>query len=174
MRTIRHFIIAFAVIAMSAAAAQAQKYALVDMEYILKNIPAYERANEQLTQQSKKWQSEVEAIQNQAQTLYKNYQNEAVFLSADQKKQREQAIVDKEKEAAELKRKYFGPEGELFKKRESLMTPIQDEIYNAVKEVAQLRGYQMVVDRASDTSIIFASPKIDISAEVLSKLGYSN
>jgi outer membrane protein len=174
MRTIRHFIIAFAVIAMSAAAAQAQKYALVDMEYILKNIPAYERANEQLTQQSKKWQSEVEAIQNQAQTLYKNYQNEAVFLSADQKKQREQAIVDKEKEAAELKRKYFAPEGELYKKRQSLIQPIQDEIYNAVKEVAQLRGYQMVVDRASDTSIIFASPKIDISAEVLSKLGYSN
>lgn len=170
MRTIRHFIIAFAVIAMSAAAAQAQKYALVDMEYILKNIPAYERANEQLTQQSKKWQSEVEAIQNQAQTLYKNYQNEAVFLSADQKKQREQAIVDKEKEAAELKRKYFAPEGELYKKRQSLIQPIQDEIYNAVKEVAQLRGYQMVVDRASDTSIIFASPKIDISAEVLSKL----
>ena len=159
---------------MSAAAAQAQKYALVDMEYILKNIPAYERANEQLTQQSKKWQSEVEAIQNQAQTLYKNYQNEAVFLSADQKKQREQAIVDKEKEAAELKRKYFAPEGELYKKRQSLIQPIQDEIYNAVKEVAQLRGYQMVVDRASDTSIIFASPKIDISAEVLSKLGYSN
>ena len=174
MRTRRHFIIAFAVIAMSAAAAQAQKYALVDMEYILKNIPAYERANEQLTQQSKKWQSEVEAIQNQAQTLYKNYQNEAVFLSADQKKQREQAIVDKEKEAAELKRKYFAPEGELYKKRQSLIQPIQDEIYNAVKEVAQLRGYQMVVDRASDTSIIFASPKIDISAEVLSKLGYSN
>ena len=174
MRTIRHFIIAFAVIAMSAAAAQAQKYALVDMEYILKNIPAYERANEQLTQQSKKWQSEVEAIQNQAQTLYKNYQNEAVFLSADQKKQREQAIVDKEKEAAELKRKYFAPEGELYKKRQSLIQPIQDEIYPAVKEVAQLRGYQMVVDRASDTSIIFASPKIDISAEVLSKLGYSN
>ena len=144
------------------------------MEYILKNIPAYERANEQLTQQSKKWQSEVEAIQNQAQTLYKNYQNEAVFLSADQKKQREQAIVDKEKEAAELKRKYFAPEGELYKKRQSLIQPIQDEIYNAVKEVAQLRGYQMVVDRASDTSIIFASPKIDISAEVLSKLGYSN
>ena len=174
MRTIRHFIIAFAVIAMSAAAAQAQKYALVDMEYILKNIPAYERANEQLTQQSKKWQSEVEAIQNQAQTLYKNYQNEAVFLSADQKKQREQAIVDKEKEAAELKREYFAPVGERYKKRQSLIQPIQDEIYNAVKEVAQLRGYQMVVDRASDTSIIFASPKIDISAEVLSKLGYSN
>lgn len=173
MRTIRHFIIAFAVIAMSAAAAQAQKYALVDMEYILKNIPAYERANEQLTQQSKKWQSEVEAIQNQAQTLYKNYQNEAVFLSADQKKQREQAIVDKEKEAAELKRKYFAPEGELYKKRQSLIQPIQDEIYNAVKEVSELRGYSLVVDRASNSGIIFGSPKIDISNEVLQKLGYS-
>ena len=156
------------------ATAQAQKYALVDMEYILKNIPAYERANEQLNQQSKKWQAEVEVVQNQAQTLYKNYQNESVFLSAEQKKQREQAIVDKEKEAAELKRKYFAPEGELFKKRESLVQPIQDEIYNAVKEISQTKGYQLVIDRASDAAIIFASPKIDISNEVLVKLGYSN
>ena len=111
---------------------------------------------------------------NQAQTLYKNYQNESVFLSAEQKKQREQAIVDKEKEAAELKRKYFAPEGELFKKRESLVQPIQDEIYNAVKDIAQNKGFQLILDRASDSAIIFASPKIDISNEVLTKLGYSN
>ena len=111
--------------------AMAQKFALVDMEYILKNIPAYERANEQLNQVSKKWQAEVEALTEEAQTLYKNYQSEAVFLSAEQKTKKEEEIVEKEKEAAELKRKYFGPEGELFKKRESLMAPIQDEIYNA-------------------------------------------
>ncbi len=174
MKTLRSFIIALVATLGCFASAQAQKYALVDMEYILKNIPAYERANEQLNQQSKKWQAEVEAVQNQAQTLYKNYQNEAVFLSADQKKQREQEIVDKEKEAAELKRKYFAPEGELFKKRESLVQPIQDEVYNAVKEIAQNKGFQLILDRASDAGIIFASPKIDISNEVLSKLGYSN
>lgn len=154
--------------------ASAQKFAFVDMEYILKNIPAYERANEQLTQVAKKWQAEVDALNTEAQTMYKNYQNEVVFLSQEQKKERQEAIMNKEKEASELKRKYFGPEGELFKKRTSLMTPIQEEIYNAVKDIADLRGYSLILDRASDTSIIFGSPKIDISNEVLSKLGYSN
>jgi outer membrane protein len=151
----------------------AQKYALIDMEYILKNIPAYERANEQLNQVSKRWQAEVEALNTEASTMYKNYQNEVVFLSQDQKQKKQEAIMLKEKEAADLKKKYFGPDGELFKKRESLMAPIQDEIYNSVKEVAEQRGYQMVLDRASDgAGIIFASPKIDISNEVLQKLGY--
>jgi len=154
--------------------AVAQKFALVDMDYIFKNIAAYERANEQLNQVSKKWQAEVDAIQIEAQTLYKNYQNEVVFLSQEQKKARQDAIVAKEKEAAELKKKYFGPQGELFKKRTALMGPIQEEVYNAVKEVADLRGYQLVLDRASDAGIIFGSPRIDISNEVLSKLGYSN
>ena len=152
----------------------AQKFAVVDMEYILKNIPAYERANEQLNQVSKKWQAEVDALTTEAQTLYKNYQNEVVFLSQEQKKAKQDAIVAKEKEAADLKKKYFGPDGELFKKRTALMTPIQDEIYNAVKDIADLRGYQLILDRASDTGIIFGSPKIDISSEVLRKLGYSN
>ena len=152
---------------------RAQKFALIDMEYILSNIPAYERANEQLNQTSKAWQAEVEAINTTAQTLYKNYQNEIVFLSEAQKKEREQAIVDKEKEAAELKKKYFGPEGELFKKRQSLIEPIHDEIYNAVKAIATTRGFQLILDRASDRGIIFASPSIDISNEVLAKLGYS-
>lgn len=150
----------------------AQKFALVDMDYILRNIPAYERANEQLNQVSKKWQAEVEALTTEARTLYKNYQNEVVFLSAEQKKAKQDAIVAKEQEAAELKKKYFGPDGELFKKRTSLMTPIQDEIYNAVKDIADLRGYQLILDRASDTGIIFGSPKVDISNEVLDKLGY--
>lgn len=152
---------------------RAQKFALIDMEYILSNIPAYERANEQLNQTSKAWQAEVEAINTTAQTLYKNYQNEIVFLSEAQKKEREQAIVDKEKEAAELKKKYFGAEGELFKKRQSLIEPIHDEIYNAVKAIATTRGFQLILDRASDSGIIFASPTIDISNEVLAKLGYS-
>ena len=154
--------------------ANAQKFALIDMEYILKNIPAYERANEQLNQISKKWQSEVEAVALEAQTLYKNYQSEAVFLSEEQKTKKEEEIVGKEREAQELKRKYFGPEGELYKKRESLMAPIQDEIYTAVKEISDTKGYTVVIDRASAASIIYASPRIDISNEVLEKLGYSN
>ena len=152
--------------------ASAQKFALIDMEYILKNVPAYERANEQLNQVSKKWQAEIESLNTEATTMYKNFQNEAVFLSEQQKKDRQEAIMKKEKEASERKRKYFGPEGELFKKRTSLISPIQEEIYNAVKDISELRGYSLVLDRASDTGIIFASPKIDISNEVLQKLGY--
>lgn len=158
----------------AALTANAQKYALLDMEYILKNIPAYERANEQLNQVSKKWQAEVEALNTEASTMYKNYQNEMVFLSQEQKKARQEAIMKKEKDASELKRKYFGPEGELFKKRESLMSPIQEEIYTAVKEIAELRGYSLVLDRSSDTGVIYGSPKADISNEVLQKLGYAN
>ena len=141
---------------------------------IFKNIPAYERANEQLTQVSKKWQAEVDALTTEAQTMYKNYQNEVVFLSKEQKKAKQDAIMEKEKQASDLKRKYFGPEGELYKKRTALMSPIQEEVYNAVKDVADLRGYQLVLDRASDAGIIFGSPKIDISDEVLRKLGYAN
>lgn len=154
-------------------AGMAQKFALIDMEYILKNIPAYEMTNEQLSQISRKWQNEVEALQQEAQNMYRNYQSDLVFLSAEMKTKREEEIVKKEQEAQELKRNYFGPEGELYKKRESLMKPIQDEIYNAVKEIASDRGYQIVWDRASAMSIIFASPKIDISNEVLTKMGYS-
>ena len=162
-----------AIVAMTSLNADAQKFALIDMEYVLGNIPAYERANEQLNQISKKWQAEVEALNAEAGTMYKNYQNEVVFLSQEQKKTRQEQIMQKEKEAAELKKKYFGPEGELFKKRQSLMTPIQEEIYNTVKEISELRGYSLVLDRASDTAIIFGSPKVDISNEVLQKLGYA-
>lgn len=158
----------------SSLGAAAQKFALVDMEYIMSNIPAYERANEQLNQTSKSWQAEVEALSTAAETLYKNYQNESVFLSEAQKKEREEAIVKKEKEAADLKKKYFGPEGELYKKRQSLIEPIQDEIYNAIKGIANAKGFQLILDRASDNGIIFASPSIDISNEVLAKLGYAN
>lgn len=154
-------------------AASAQKFALVDMEYILKNIPSYEMANEQLNQLSQRWQKEVEAKQTEAANLYKNYQAETVFLTDEQKKAREDAVVAKEKEATELRYKYFGPEGELYKKRIELVEPIQDDIYNAIKKVAEERGYQAIFDRASSSDIIFASPRIDVSNDVLAKLGYS-
>jgi len=172
-RSLSAAVLALSLTAVAPQQARAQKFALIDMEYVMKNIPAYERANEQLNQVSKKWQAEVEALNTEATTMYKNYQNELVFLSAEQKKQKQEQIMQKEKEASDLKKKYFGPEGELFKKREALMTPIQDEVYNAVKEISDLRGYSLVLDRASDTAIIFGSPKIDISNEVLAKLGYA-
>ena len=152
---------------------KAQKIALVDMEFILKKDPSYAVMNRQIEDLSKKWQAEVSSYEKQAEEAYKSFQSEAAFLSAQQKKQREEAIVALEKQGYELKRKYFGPEGDLFKKREALMKPIQDEIYNAVKEIANDKGYQMVIDRASAGSMIFASPRIDISNEVLTKLGYA-
>ena len=154
--------------------ANAQKFALIDMEYILKNIPAYQTANNQLSQATKQWQAEVEKSVLEAKTMYENYQSTAKTLSEAQKSKKEEEIIAKEKSTAELKRKYFGPEGELYKKREALMQPIQDDIYETVKEIATQKGYAAVIDRASATSIIFASPSIDISNEVLSKLGYSN
>lgn len=154
-------------------AASAQKFALVDMEYILRNVPAYEMANEQLNQVSQRWEKEVNELTKEAETMYKNYQADMVFLTDDQKKKREEEIVAKEKEATDLRYKYFGPEGELYKKRQSLMKPIQEDVYNAVKAVAEEKGYQTIFDRASSQSIVFASPRIDVSNEVLAKLGYS-
>lgn len=131
-------------------------------------------ANEQLNQLSLRWQKELEKAANDAQTAYKNYQNEKVFLTDEMQKKREEDIVAKEKAAAELRNKYFGPEGELYKRRQNLMKPIQDDVYNAIKKVAEERGYQAIFDRASSADVVFASPRIDVSREVLSKLGYAN
>lgn len=150
-----------------------QKFALIDMEYVLKNIPSYETTNEQLTLLSKRWQNEIEEIQQTVQTMKDNYKTELVFLSDEMKSKREAEILEKEKEAADLKRKYFGAQGEFYKKRESLIKPLQEEIYNAVQEVCNEKFYQMVMDKSSSANIIFAAPKIDISDEVLQKLGYS-
>lgn len=167
--------IALAIVAiiLFAGTASAQKFALVDMEYILKNIPAYEMANEQLNQISQRWQKEVEAKAKESQTLYNNFKSDMVFLTDDQKSKKEAEIVAKEKEVTELRYKYFGPEGELFKKRQTLVKPIQDDVYNAIKKVSEEKGYQVIFDRASSQDIVFASPKIDVSNEVLAKLGYS-
>ena len=157
----------------SCVGAQAQKYVTVDMEYILKNIPAYERANEQLNQQSRRWQGEIEELVQEAETMYKKYQSESAFLSDAQRIEREDAILAKENEARELKRQYFGPTGELYKKHESLIAPIQDEVYNAVKEICELKKYTMVFDKSSTAGLIYSAPSVDISSEVLVKLGYS-
>ena len=154
--------------------ASAQKFALVDMEYIMENIPAYQQAIEQLEKASQTYQKEVEKKANEAESLYKAYQKESASMSAAQRTQKEEAIIAKEKEMAELRKAYFGPEGEMAKKQDELLSPIQDQIYEAIKDLSILHGYDAVIDRASATSVIFASPKIDISNDVLLKLGYSN
>lgn len=169
----KKLVITLSLICVMIGSVNAQKVALIDMDYILKNIPAYETANEQLNQVSQKWQKEVEALTLAAQTMYKNYQTELVFMSPDMKTKRENEIVEKEKAAQDLKRKYFASDGELFKKRESLMKPIQDEVYNAIKSISEEKSYVMVFDKSSSLNMIYASSKIDISDEVLLKLGYS-
>ena len=172
----KRLIFSAALLVISLFTAQAQKFALIDMEFILKHIPAYEQANQQMESLSRQWQSEIEAKSNEAKALYEAYQKEAASLSDAQRTQKEEAVVAvaKEKEAAELRQKYFGPQGEMMKKQQELIAPIQDQIYNAVKEIAMAQNYDAVIDRASAQSMIFASPRIDISNEVLSRLGYSN
>lgn len=169
----KKLILILAIALTGALAANAQKFAMVDMDYILRNVPQYEMANEQLNQLSQRWQREVEAVGKEAETMYQNFLADKVFLTDDQVKKREEEIVAKEKEATDLRYKYFGPEGELYKKRLSLLKPIQDEVYEAIKQVAQQRGYQTIFDRASSSNIIYSSPTIDVSNEVLTKLGYS-
>ncbi len=170
----KKIILSLLVLAGIAFTGSAQKFALIDMEYILKNVPSYEMANEQPNQLSQRWQKEVEASGQEADTMYKQYLSDKVFLTEEQQKKREEEIVAKEQATTELRYKYFGPEGELYKKRQTLMKPIQDDIYNAVKKLSEERGYQAIFDRASSANIIYASPRIDVSNEVLAKLGYSN
>ncbi len=150
----------------------AQKYALIDMEYILKRIPTYESANKQMEAMSDEWQSEVDKEVELVNAMYKKYQADLVFLAGSEKTKRENEIVAKENAIQELRNQYFGPQGALFEQQEKLIKPIQDSIYETIKEIATEQGYAMVVDRASATSVIFASPSIDISDLVLARLGY--
>ncbi|MFN8211941.1 MAG: OmpH family outer membrane protein [Bacteroidales bacterium] len=155
-------------------AAMAQKYAFVDSDYIRKNIPAFNAAQEQLDKLSKQWEKEVSDGYAVVEQMYKSYQNESVLLSQDMKTKREEAIVTKEKEIKDLQNKYFGVEGELFKKREELVKPIQDEILKAIKEIAVEGSYAVIFDTAAGGNILFANPKYDLSDQVLQKLGYKN
>ena len=160
-----------AVMAFGTAFAKDQSIAYIDMSYILKNLPQYEQANEQLTMLSKRWQKEIDAAQQEARVLATNYQTEQIFLNETLRAQREQEIVAKEQEVLELKRKYFGQNGELYKKREALIKPIQDEIYNAIQDLANEKRIDVIKDRSADPALIYMSSKLDYSDQVLRKLG---
>ena len=160
-----------ALLSFGTAFAKDQPVAYIDMTYILKNLPQYEQANEQLTMLSKRWQKEIDAAQQEARVMASNYQTEQIFLSETMRTQREQEIVKKEQEVLELKHKYFGQDGELYKKREALIKPIQDEIYTAIQDLANEKGIQVVKDRSADPALIYMSSKLDISDQVLRKLG---
>jgi outer membrane protein len=154
--------------------AMAQKYALVDTEYILNNIPSYKAAQQQIDKISEDWQKEIEGKYAEIEKMYKDYQAERVLLAEDMRKQREDAILSKEKEVKELQKSYFGQDGALFKKRQEFIQPIQDDIYKAVKDLATENGYAVIFDSSSGASMIYTNPRYDISDEVLQKLGYKN
>ena len=151
---------------------QAQKFAFIDTEYILENIPAYTAAQDPLDQLSSQYQKELESIHAELEQMYADYQAESVLLSEDMKRKREDVIVTKEKDYKQLQRKYFGPEGDLFKKRQGLIKPIQDDIFNAVQEISNDGAYAVIFDKASGTALFFTNPRYDLSDQVLEKLGY--
>lgn len=150
----------------------AQKFAFVDSEYILKNIPSYEAAQEEINSMSEQWEAEVQEEYEAIQEMYKTYKSERVLLSEEMRKKRENEIIEKEKAVKELQQQYFGPEGDLFQKREELVEPIQDAVYKAVKELTAEGGYAIIFDTASGASILYSNPRYDKSDEILERMGY--
>lgn len=153
-------------------AANAQKYAFIDSDYIMENIPSFKAAQEQINQLSAQYQKELESMHAEIEQMYKDYQAESVLLSDDMKRKREDVIISKEKEYKKLQRKYFGPEGDLFKKRQGLVKPIQEDVFNAVQEIATEGSYAVIFDKAAGTTLFFTNPRYDLSDKVLEKLGY--
>lgn len=168
----KKFIAIFTLIIAMTSFGYAQKYAFVDTEYILSKIPAYENAKTKLDELSKVWQKEIEGKYSVVEQKYKEYQTESALLSAQMKKQKEDEIIKLEEEANALREKYFGDEGELFKKRQELIKPIQDEVYNAIKEIATEGNYGFIFDKAGSMALIYTDAKFDVSDDVLKKLGY--
>ncbi|MFA8450863.1 MAG: OmpH family outer membrane protein [Bacteroidales bacterium] len=149
----------------------AQKYAYVDTKYILENIPEYTDAQTELDETAKKYQEEVEKAFDEVDKLYKAYQAESVLLPEDIKKKKEQEIVEKEKEARDLQKKYFNPDGDLFKKREELIQPIQEKVYDAIQQLSLENNYSFVFDKSGSLTILYSNPKLDISDDVLDEIG---
>lgn len=174
MKALKSLFLTAAIICCSAVSASAQiggqKFAYVDSDYILSNIPEYGDAQAELEALSTKWNNEVKAIYDKVSDMYKKYQTEMVLLSEDQKHAREQEIINKEQEAKNLQMQYFGSDGQLYQKRTELVQPIQEKIYTALTELSQTKGYTFVFDLASGTSVLYASERADISDDVLDQL----
>ncbi len=169
----KKLVFTFAAIVFSATLLSAQKFAYVDTQYILDNIPEFAEAQAQLDDLSNMWQKEIETKFAEVDKMYKDYQTQSVLLPDDMKKKKEQEIVDKEKEAKNLQRQRYGKDGDLFKKRQELVKPIQEKIYNAIQEIATSNNYAVVFDKGGSLTMMYANPKYDISDEVLDNLGAS-
>jgi outer membrane protein len=155
-------------------AALAQKYAIIDTRYILDKMPDYAQAQKQLDAIAADWQKDIDAKQQSLDKMYKDFEAEQVMLSPELVKKREDQLFLKEKELRDLQRQRFGFEGDLFKKRQELIKPIQDKVYNAVQKIAGQRGYDFVLDKSEGITIIFADPKLDKSEDILRELGVKN
>ncbi len=151
----------------------AQKFAFVDSDYILKKIPTYKAAQEQIDKLSTQYQKEIEGKYAEVDKMYQDYQAEKVLLTEEMRKKREDDIIAKERLVKELQVKYFGKDGLLFKKREELIKPIQDQVFNAIKELANEGGYAVIFDASASPNMLYTNPRYDKSEEVLQKLGYS-
>lgn len=162
------------VLALFAGSAMAQKFAFVDSDYILQNIPSYSAAQTELDKASEAWEAEVAAEYEVIEQMYKTYQSERVLLTDEMKTKRQEEIISKEHAVKDLQAKYFGPDGDLAKKRQELVKPIQDAIYKAVKELSAEGSYAIIFDTASGASILYSNPRYDLSDDVLKKLGYKN
>ena len=152
----------------------AQKYAYVDTQYILGNIPSYKAAQEQLEKISQQFQKELETLHAELDKMYKDFQAEVVLLSDDMKRKREDMIISKEKEYKKLQRQYFGTEGDLYQKRLALIKPIQDDVFKSIQEMAEQGAYAIIFDKAGSLSMIYTNSKYDLSDQILQKLGYKN
>lgn len=153
-------------------AAQAQKFAFIDSEYILSNIPEYQEAKKQLDALSKQWQKQIEQKYDEIDKMYKDYQAEEILLTDKMKNKRREEIIKKEEEAKEFKKEKFGVEGELFKKRKELVKPIQEKIYTAVQQTANIGRYAIIFDKAGEATMVYTNPKYDKSDDILRRMGY--
>ncbi|MBS1668917.1 MAG: OmpH family outer membrane protein [Bacteroidetes bacterium] len=158
-------------VCLGAMASQAQRIVIVDTKYILGKMPEYTEAQKKLDQTSQQWQKEIDDKQEALNKMYKDFEAEQVMLSEDLKKKREDELYNKEKEVRDLQRKRFGFEGDLFKKRQELVKPIQDKVYNAIQKMAFNRMYDIILDKSEGITVIFADPKLDKSEDILRELG---
>lgn len=150
----------------------AQKFAYVDTDYILASLPDYANAKKQLNDISLKWQKEIEEKLAELDKMYKDYQVEKILLSEEMRAKKEEEIIKKEQEVKELQKKRFGQDGDLFKKQQELIKPIQDKVYNAIVEISETKGYGMVFDKAGTTTVIYSQKRYDISDDVIKAMGY--
>ncbi|NVK28505.1 MAG: OmpH family outer membrane protein [Flavobacteriia bacterium] len=167
---LKHWITFFAIFVTTATWAQRLGY--VDTKYILEQIPEYSQAQREIDRLSQEWSGEIEALQSEADALQQAFDAEKILLTEEMQEERLKAIQDKRDEARNLRIKYFGPDGDLFRKRAELVKPIQDQVYNAVKAVARRKRLDFVFDKTGSVTMLYADPEMDVSDDVLDELGY--